>query len=119
MCGLPPFYSKDVTERHNNILLKLHTHITTSSACSNLLEGLLQKDKDVRLGDKHIEAHSFFKSINWDALFDKQLMPLFKLPVKDVLKLGHFGTELTAKAISGAQKHETVSIANNTFNVMN
>ncbi|XP_064406089.1 uncharacterized protein LOC135351084 isoform X2 [Halichondria panicea] len=129
MYGLPPFFSEDVTQRHTNIIqksLKLHTHICITSSAQDLLESLLQKDKNVRLGDHNdIKFHSFFKSINWDALFNKRLKPPFiPSPVKDALKLGHFGSELTAVAISDAQLHGTegvpcVSIADDTFNVMN
>ncbi len=126
MYGLPPFYSEDVAQRHTNICqmpLHLKFHITFSAR--DLLDKLLQKDKNVRLGDKDIKAHSFFKSINWDYVFNKQVKPPFNLlHVKDVLKLGHFGTELTAEAISGTQKHGTegvpnMRLADDTFNVIN
>ncbi len=123
--GLPPFYSEDVAQMYES--LQLQPHITSNA--QNLLKRLLQKDKNVRLGenDDHndIKSHSFFKSINWDALFDKRLKPPFiPPPIKNALKLGHFGSELTAKAISDAQLHGTegvpcVSIADDTFNVIN
>ncbi|XP_064406113.1 uncharacterized protein LOC135351103 isoform X2 [Halichondria panicea] len=132
MYGLPPFYSEDVTEWHNNICrksLQLRNLPNITPSARGLLEGLLQKDKNHRLGENgdhnDIKVHSFFKSINWDALFRKRLKPPFNSPpVKDTLKLGHFGSELIAEAISGAQKHGTVrvpcvSIAEDTFNVMN
>ncbi len=124
--GLPPFFSEEVTKSHKNICqmpLHLQLHITFSA--QDLLDYLLQKDKNVRLGDEDIKSHSFFKSINWDDLFNKRLKPPFIPPlVKDALKLGHFGSELTAVAISDAQLHGTegvpcVSIADDTFNVMN
>ncbi len=127
--GLPPFYSEDVAQRHSKICqmsLDLQLHITFSAR--DLLEKLLQDKRD-RLGEigdaKDIKAHLFFKSINWDDLFDKRLKPPpFNPPVKNALKLGPFESELTAKAISGAQKHGTVglpcvSIADDTFSVMN
>ncbi len=125
MYGLPPFYSEDVAQRHKNICQSyaLLPHITFSAR--DLLEKLLQ-DKGDRLGDANdIKAHLFFKSINWDDLFYKRLKPPFNPPpVKNALKLGNIGFELTAKAISDAQKYGTlgvpcVSIADDTFNVMN
>ncbi len=120
MCGVPPFFSEDDTERHKNICqksLQLQRHITSSA--QDLLDHLLEKNKNVRLGDKDIKAHSFFKSINWDDLCDKRLKPPLNLPhVKDVLQLGHFGTELTAQK-RGTEVVPNVRIADDTFNVTN
>ena len=119
MCGQAPvnFYSEDGSQKHKNII-QMPLHI--NSRAQDLLEKLLQ-DKNNRLGDaKDIKAHMFFNSINWDYLFDKRLKPPFNPPpVKDTLKLGDFGSELTAVAISGAQGVPCVSIADDTFNVMN
>ena len=88
-------------------------------SAQDMLEGLLLKNERDRLGDEDIKAHSFFKSINWYDLSSKRLKP----PGKDVLKLGHFGSELTAKAIFNAEYRAEglpcVSIADDTFNVMN
>ncbi len=120
MYGLPPFYSEDVAIRRNNILQKsLHLPTNINSSAQDLLEGLLQINECDRLGDEDIKAHSFFESINWYDLSSKRVKP----PGKDVLKLGHFGSELTAKAISnpeyGAEGLPCVSIADDTFNIMN
>ncbi len=117
-------YGKPPAQRHKNIC-QMPIRVTFSAR--NLLEGLLQDKKMYRLGEigdaEDIKAHMFFKSINWDDLFYKRMKPPFKPPpVKDALKLGHFGSELTAEAISDAQKHGAlgvpcVSIADDTFNV--
>ena len=128
MYGLPPFYSRDVSEMYHNILhkpLKLRPHITPSAR--NLLEGLLQKDKTLRLGsgigdDADIKAHPFFRSINWDDLFHKRLEPPFNPHVRDALDLRHFDPEFTTEAISDTPsppKHGgggvSVSVADDTF----
>ncbi len=130
MYGLPPFYSEDVAQMYNIILhksLQLQPLITPNA--QNLLKGLLQKDKDVRLGsgiggNEEIKAHQFFEFINWDDLYHKRLQPPFKPREKDALDLQQFDS---AKAISdtpslsicGTTDVPSVSIADNTFNVMN
>ena len=128
--GLPPFYSQEVAQMHDNILhkpLQLQPHITSNA--QNLLQKLLQKDKATRLGsgigdDEDIKAHLFFEFIDWDDLFQKRLVPLFNPGVRDALNIRPFGSEFTAKATSDAEKHTTVgvpfvSIADDTFNVIN
>ncbi len=122
--GLSPFYSKYVAQRHKNICqMPLHLQLHITSSARDLLSQLLQKNKNVRLGDEYIKAHSFFTSINWDYLFDKRLKPPFKPAIKDALKLGQFGSELTAEAISNAQKHGTrvtnMRLADDTLIVIN
>ncbi len=133
MYGLPPFYSEYSPQIDDNILhkpLQLQPHITLNA--QNLLKGLLQKDKDIRLGsgigdDEEIKAHQFFEIINWDDLYHKRLQPPFNPREKDVLDLQQFDSDFTDEAISDKPSlsiHSTVdvpsvSIANNTFNVMN
>ncbi len=131
MYGVPPFYSQEVAQIHDSILhkpLQLHSHIT--SRAQNLLKGLLQKDKEARLGsgigdDKDIKTHPFFRSINWDDLPLKPLEPPFKPRVKDALDLKQFDSKFTAEAgTSSLSKQGTVdvpsvSVAENTFNVIN
>ncbi len=119
MYGVPPFYSL-----HKK--LQLHSHITSSA--QNLLKRLLQKDKVARLGsgtgdDEDIKAHPFFRSINWDDLFHKRLEPPFNPGVKNALNLQQ--REYTAEADTsphschGTVDVPSVSIAENTFNVIN
>ncbi len=126
--GLPPFYSRDVAQMYDNILhkpLQLRPHITPSAR--NMLEGLLQKDKNMRLGsgigdDEDIKAHPFFRSINWDDLLNKRLEPPFNPRVKDAFDLKNIDSEFTNEAISDTPsppKHGTVgvsvSVADDTF----
>ncbi|XP_011403713.2 PREDICTED: serine/threonine-protein kinase Sgk1-like [Amphimedon queenslandica] len=106
MYGLPPFYSRDVAEMYDGILhkpLRLRPNITPAGR--SLLEGLLQKDKNHRLGSgvrdyKDIMDHLFFRSINWDDLFLKKLEPPFNPNVSGDLDLRHFDQEFTNEAIS-------------------
>ena len=126
MYGLPPFYSRDVSEMYDNILhkpLRLRPHISPSAR--NLLEGLLRKDKTQRLGseqgDHHIiMAHPFFRSINWELLHQRKLEPPFNPNVRDDLDLQHFDPEFTKEAVSDTPSPPktggvSVSVTDDTF----
>lgn len=81
--GLPPFYSQNMTEMYSNILnkpLKFKNTLQISAAAMDLLQGLLQKDKSLRLGSgkrdlETIKEHQFFSSINWEHLNAKNIPP--------------------------------------------
>lgn len=126
MYGLPPFYSRDVAEMYDNILhkpLRLRHHISPSAR--NLLEGLLQKDKTLRLGSGQgdhaiIMGHPFFRSIDWDLLYQKKLEPPFNPNVMGDLDLRHFDPEFTKEAVSDTPSPPksggvSVSVADDTF----
>lgn len=125
--SLPPFYSRDVAEMYDNILhkpLKLRPHISLNAR--NLLEGLLQKDKSVRLGSgqgdaREIMDHPFFKSIDWEKLYKKGYEPPYNPNVKGDLDLQHFDPEFTREQISETPSppktgnEVCVSVADDTF----
>ncbi|XP_074642748.1 serine/threonine-protein kinase Sgk1-like [Tubulanus polymorphus] len=104
MYGLPPFYSRDTAEMYDNILykpLKLRTNVTIQAR--NILEGLLQKERENRLGAandfKDIKTHPFFFSINWDDLDAKRIMPPYNPNIKDPLDLKHFDPEFVREPV--------------------
>ncbi|KAK2194114.1 hypothetical protein NP493_2g08007 [Ridgeia piscesae] len=94
--GLPPFYARDLNEMYDKILH--HTlqfrGKSSSPAVRDILEKLLQKEKDKRLGSKgdfaEISSHSFFSGINWTQLMDKRIKPPYNPNVSGQLDLRHF-----------------------------
>nr|XP_020854296.1 serine/threonine-protein kinase Sgk2 isoform X2 [Phascolarctos cinereus] len=107
LCGLPPFYSRDVSEMYENILHKpLQIQGGKTVAACDLLHGLLQKDQKKRLGAKadflEIKNHVFFSPINWDDLYHKRLTPPFNPNVVGPADLRHFDPEFTKEAISSS-----------------
>ncbi|KAB0406995.1 hypothetical protein E2I00_007872 [Balaenoptera physalus] len=103
--GLPPFYSRDVSQMYENILsqpLRIPGGLTVA-AC-DLLQALLHKDKRQRLGSKtdflEIKNHVFFSPINWDDLYHKRLTPPFNPNVAGPADLKHFDPEFTQEAVS-------------------
>ncbi|XP_059149487.1 serine/threonine-protein kinase Sgk1-like isoform X1 [Physella acuta] len=118
--GLPPFYSRDTAEMYDNILFKpLRLRTNVSAAGRSLLEGLLQKEKENRLGAKRdfqeIKNHDFFSDINWQDLYDKKITPPYNPNVTDHLDLKHFDPEFVREPVpasigrSGGQGSRLVS----------
>ncbi|CAG2219521.1 SGK3 [Mytilus edulis] len=104
MYGLPPFYSRDTAEMYDNILYKpLRLRTNVSSAARSILEGLLQKEKEQRLGAKkdfhEIKTHSFFSDINWDDLDKKKIHPPYNPNVSGQLDLKHFDPEFVREPV--------------------
>lgn len=102
--GLPPFYSRDTSEMYNNILykpLRLRSNVTPEGR--SLLEGLLQKDKNKRLGAKNdfqdIREHIFFNDLSWADLEAKKLSPPYNPDVRDHMDLKHFDPEFVREPI--------------------
>ncbi|XP_064247650.1 LOW QUALITY PROTEIN: serine/threonine-protein kinase Sgk2 [Passer domesticus] len=105
--GLPPFYSRDVSQMYDNILHKpLQIQGTKTVAACDILQGLLHKDQKRRLGAKtdflEIKSHVFFSPINWDDLYHKRITPPFNPNVAGPADLRHFDPEFTQEAISAS-----------------
>lgn len=126
MYSLPPFYSRDVAEMYENILhkpLKLRPHISMDAR--NLLEGLLQKEKGMRLGSgkedaEEIKSHPFFSKINWERLYRKEIEPPYNPNVTGDLDLRHFDPEFTTETVSDTPSppranEVSVSVTDDTF----
>ncbi|KAK6033670.1 kinase domain protein [Ostertagia ostertagi] len=80
--GLPPFYSRDHNEMYNRIVnepVKIKRSISTVS--TDIITGLLQKDKTKRLGSKsdfkEVKEHDFFKPVDWEKLLRREIKAPF------------------------------------------
>jgi len=84
--GLPPFYSQDIQDMYNKIIsapLEFPPTFGGGADAKSLIKQLLERDPDRRLIDpKKIKAHPFFRTIDWEKLFNKQLTPPYIPPVK-------------------------------------
>ncbi|KAK3596784.1 hypothetical protein CHS0354_038786, partial [Potamilus streckersoni] len=102
--GLPPFYSRDTAEMYDCILYKpLKLRTNASAVARSLIEGLLQKEKEKRLGAKkdfcEIKAHDFFADICWEDLDAKKLVPPYNPNVSGQLDLKHFDPEFVREPV--------------------
>jgi len=86
LTGLPPFYSQNINIMYQKILngeLRFPSYV--SADAQSLLEGLLTRDVDKRLGSntsQDVKKHPFFKDIDWEKLEKKEMEPPYKPKVK-------------------------------------
>ncbi|KAG2460779.1 SGK1 kinase, partial [Polypterus senegalus] len=116
--GLPPFYSRNTAEMYNNILHKpLVLKPNVSNAGRSLLEGLLQKDRKLRLGAKddfqELKFHAFFSPIHWDDLMAKKITPPFVPAVMGPTDLRHFDPEFTQQPVPSSLGNSDNMLASN------
>ena len=75
---------------------------------------LLNRNPKHRLGAQRdtleLKEHPFFKNIDWDLLFKKQVSPPFKPMVESDESVANFNPELTTTDLRDAAPHETVSL---------
>ncbi|CAD8166179.1 unnamed protein product [Paramecium octaurelia] len=116
LAGAPPFYSKDKTQMFKNRLEKpIEMKDWFSTAARSILNGLLQNDPTKRLGvngSQEIKDHEFFREIDWDRLYNKQIQPPFKPKVFGHKDLRHFDDMFTKEPpqdtpINKMQNYET------------
>ena len=88
--GIPPFYSFDnnkLSEIIMNNELKFPKNVEISENLKNLIEKLLEKNCDERLGNDgdfdKIKNHDFFKDINFDDLLNKKIESPYKPSFKN------------------------------------
>ncbi|KAE9551538.1 hypothetical protein FO519_005252 [Halicephalobus sp. NKZ332] len=101
MCGRLPFYA----EKHEKLFeLILNGSLRYPSKLSppakDLLAGLLVKDPNRRLGGgpddwREIQVHEFFKSIDWERLYRKEIEPPFKPILQSETDTTYFDSEFT------------------------
>lgn len=88
LTGLPPFYAQNVNVMYTKILsgeLRFPSYISDNA--KSLLEGLLTRDPEERLGAKggtEVKHHPWFNDIDWDKLLKKEIDPPFKPKVKSM-----------------------------------
>jgi len=88
LTGLPPFYAQNVNVMYTKILsgeLRFPAYISDSA--KSLLEGLLTRDPEKRLGSNgghEVKVHPWFADIDWEKLVRKEIEPPFKPKVKNI-----------------------------------
>uniref|UniRef100_A0A3B3ZJW9 Protein kinase C n=1 Tax=Periophthalmus magnuspinnatus TaxID=409849 RepID=A0A3B3ZJW9_9GOBI len=76
-----------------------------SVKAASVLKGFLNKDPKERLGCQvqtgytDIKSHTFFRSIDWEQLEKKQVMPPFVPQISDELGLENFDTQFTNEPV--------------------
>jgi serine/threonine protein kinase len=86
LTGLPPFYSQNINIMYQKILngeLRFPSYV--SGDAQSLLEGLLTRDVEKRLGSQpgEVKKHPFFKEIDWEKLERREIEAPYKPKVKN------------------------------------
>jgi serum/glucocorticoid-regulated kinase 2 len=103
LTGLPPFYSQNINIMYQKILngeLRFPSYVTGDA--QHLLEGLLTREVDKRLGSgtsgsQDVMNHAFFKDIDWKKLDRKEIEPPFKPKVKSENDISQIDTVFTSE----------------------
>jgi serine/threonine protein kinase len=96
LCGLPPFFSEDRSQMYSSIMfnpIKIPSFL--SESCQSLLNGLLTKNPEQRLGSQggvnEIKEHPWLADVDWDQIMRKEIEP----PFKPFLHRSNFDPEYT------------------------
>jgi len=117
--GLPPFYSDNVNIMYDRILrapLEFKPEKCFDDVSKSLLEGLLQKDPEKRLGSGEadggeLRAHAWFAPIDWAKLEARGYVPEFKPEVKGATDTSNFDEEFTAQPVQDTAVPESALAA--------
>lgn len=98
LTGLPPFYDTEVQTMYHRILHQPLNTAGLSPPAQLLLQGLLQRDPEQRLG-KHsardIYTHPFFAGLNWQDLYNKKIHMRWLPRITDPTDTSNFDAEFT------------------------
>ena len=106
MVGIPPFFCDNQEKMYQLITraeLRFPKKINLSDTAKDLLQKLLIKDQDQRLGSKNgfneIMQHPFFKGLDFNALVHKKIPAPYKPELKDKLDVTNFDEEFTSEEV--------------------
>jgi RAC serine/threonine-protein kinase/serum/glucocorticoid-regulated kinase 2 len=108
LCGIPPFYSENVTEMYELILKKpLEFPPDVSPAAQDLLRKLLDRNPQARLQDvDRFKAHPFFADVNFPELYARKIRPPF-VPDPAVLNFDDEFTKMKVDRLGQATTGQT------------
>ncbi|KAI9574915.1 kinase-like domain-containing protein [Boletus coccyginus] len=104
-CGWSPFYAEDTQQMYKNICfgkIRFPRNVISEEG-KMFVKGLLNRNPKHRLGAQRdaeeLKEHPFFSSIDWKALFMKQVTPPFKPVVESDESTANFDPEFTTADI--------------------
>ncbi|EGD72874.1 AGC/SGK protein kinase [Salpingoeca rosetta] len=116
MCGLPPFYNRNIDEMYNRILhdqLRFPEYVPPIAR--QWLQALLVREPDRRLGSTindhtEVKRHRFFRNIDFELLEERKIPPPWKPFVADELDLRNIHTDFTAEPIPASVVQNSVEV---------
>lgn len=120
LTGMAPFYHDNSNKMFRSILSDpVHYPNFLSANSKFLLEKLLDRNPETRLGAgpddfKEIQAHPFFKDLNWDDLMGGKIKPEWVPPLRNETDTSNFDEDFTNEtaAISFEDTHLSSAIQN-------
>ncbi|WVQ84398.1 hypothetical protein IAT38_006550 [Cryptococcus sp. DSM 104549] len=107
-CGWSPFYAEQTQEMYRLICygkIRFPKHVIGDDG-KQFVKGLLNRNPQNRLGAHRgaveLKEHPFFASIDWDALYKKQITPPFKPIVDSDESVANFDPEFTNSSLLDA-----------------
>lgn len=99
LTGMPPFYSQDVEDMYKKILnAKVNFPKYFTEEAKSIISELLERDPTKRLMDpEKIKQHPFFRGIDWQRLYLKQIKPPFIPNVKGEGDISQIDPEFTSE----------------------
>ncbi|EGT55425.1 hypothetical protein CAEBREN_25185 [Caenorhabditis brenneri] len=113
MCGRLPFYSKDHNKLFELIMVgDLRFPGKLSQEAKTLLQGLLVKDPLQRMGGGPEDAleicrAEFFRSVDWEAMYRKEIEPPYKPNVQSETDTSYFDNEFTSQPVQLTPPHRS------------
>eukprot|EP00928_Gymnodinium_smaydae_P057456 TRINITY_DN40697_c0_g1_i1.p1 TRINITY_DN40697_c0_g1~~TRINITY_DN40697_c0_g1_i1.p1 ORF type:complete len:362 (-),score=69.33 TRINITY_DN40697_c0_g1_i1:134-1135(-) len=108
LTGLPPFYTKDrdkLFDRIRRAELSYPNYVTPLAV--ELLKAMLLRDPNRRLGGTgdaaEVQAHPFFSSVDFNALYNKQILPPFKPSVTNPLEAKYVDKEFLDLPVANSE----------------
>ncbi|MPC25833.1 Serine/threonine-protein kinase Sgk1 [Portunus trituberculatus] len=105
--GLPPFYSRDTPVMYDAILNKpLKLKPSATQKARTLLQGLLQKEPNDRLGSgardgEEVKEQEFFRTVDWDQVARRAVPPPFVPVVSGPADTRNVDPTFTKEAVMG------------------
>jgi serine/threonine protein kinase len=103
LVGVSPFYNPNMKRMYRAILNDdVRFPAGMSPTARDFIFQLLKKNPDQRLGhgpegQKEIQAHPFFATINWHAVFERRVRALWQPVIRSPLDVSHFAKEFTTE----------------------
>ena len=108
LVGIPPFYTQNRQELFEKIKFvspKYPNYL--SSTAKNLIESLLRKDPNKRIGSQRgpqeIKDHPWFANINWETMAQQKYEPFFKPKITVDMGLHNFDPEFTEMPVNSLE----------------
>eukprot|EP01121_Diplochlamys_sp_Union-15-3_P009082 TRINITY_DN2450_c0_g2_i3.p1 TRINITY_DN2450_c0_g2~~TRINITY_DN2450_c0_g2_i3.p1 ORF type:complete len:421 (-),score=96.71 TRINITY_DN2450_c0_g2_i3:80-1342(-) len=96
LTGLPPFYSKNINVMYQKILsAQLAFPSYVDDDAKSLLEGLLERDVNKRFRAEQVRVHPFFKDIEWEKLYKREIEAPWKPGVKSATDISQIDEYFT------------------------